>query len=98
MQCGQAEGRTASGSETSFDFSSYYSSYYNGVDYSAVYNKDYYLNQYSDLRAVFGNNPSALIAHFVNYGMAEGRRGNSTFNGASYITTILTYVVYMAII
>ena len=34
-----------------------------------------YLNHYADLKAAFGNNYEAAIAHFVQYGKAEGRSG-----------------------
>ena len=57
---------------------------FNGVDYAAVYNFQYYINKYADLRAAFGNNPEGAIAHFVNYGMYEGRQGSATFDATSY--------------
>ena len=57
---------------------------YNGVDYAAVYNFQYYINRYSDLKAAFGNNPEGAIAHFATYGMAEARQGSATFNPTSY--------------
>jgi hypothetical protein len=53
---------------------------YNGVDYSAVYNKDYYLSNNSDLQAAFGDDAQALIRHFVEYGMSEGRQASADFN------------------
>jgi GH25 family lysozyme M1 (1,4-beta-N-acetylmuramidase)/uncharacterized protein YjdB len=57
---------------------------YNGIDYSAVYNAQYYYNNYADLRAVFGNDSAALLAHFVEYGMAEGRQASDKFSVYSY--------------
>ena len=39
---------------------------------------------YPDIRAAFGYDDSAVLAHFVNCGMAEGRRGNATFDVAAY--------------
>lgn len=59
-------------------------SYYNGVDYSKVYDRDYYYNKYSDLRNAFGNDERALIRHFVTCGMNEGRQGSSTFSYSYY--------------
>ncbi len=53
---------------------------YNGVDYSKVYNYTYYVNKYPDVKKAFGNNEQAVIWHFVNYGMKEGRQGIKTFN------------------
>ena len=61
-----------------------YSNVYQGVDYSAVYDYSYYINQYPDLKAAFGTNWSAALAHFVNNGMNEGRQGNANFNVTSY--------------
>ncbi len=53
---------------------------YNGVDYKKVYNYAYYVNKYPDVKKAFGNNEQAVIWHFVNYGMKEGRQGIKTFN------------------
>lgn len=69
ITCGKKEGRIANST-----------SFYNGKDYSLVYNKDYYLNNYSDLRAVFGDDAQSLITHFITYGMKEGRRANIRFD------------------
>ena len=57
---------------------------YNGVDYSAVYNYDYYLNRYPDLTAVYSGNPKALLEHFVLHGMSEGRQGSEEFDLTAY--------------
>lgn len=57
---------------------------YNGVDYSSVYDYNYYTNLYPDIRVAFGNDDRAVLAHFVNCGMSEGRRGNDTFDVADY--------------
>ena len=53
---------------------------YNGVDYSAVYNYNYYINKYADIKKAFGSNQTAALQHFVNYGMKEGRQGSADFN------------------
>jgi hypothetical protein len=65
-------------------FGSAYGSIYNGVDYSAVYDFDTYMSSYADLKAAFNGNTTAAIAHFVNYGMSEGRIASSGFNVISY--------------
>lgn len=57
---------------------------YNGVDYAAVYDFDYYINRYPDLKAAFGNDDLAALVHFVEYGMAEGRQASEQFNPAAY--------------
>lgn len=58
---------------------------YNGVDYSDVYDSDYYYNKYPDLRNAIGYNKKALLAHFVNFGMKEGRQAKESFNPQYYI-------------
>lgn len=73
MSNGYREGRQA------FSYS-----YYDGVDYSLVYDKNYYYNKYPDLQRVFGNNPTALIKHFVENGMNEGRQAIASFNVQQY--------------
>ena len=59
-------------------------SVYDGVDYSAVYDYNYYINRYSDLKSAFGNDSSAALAHFVRYGMSEGRQAKEDFNVTIY--------------
>ena len=56
----------------------------NGTDYSAVYDYNYYVNKYPDIKKAFGNNYAAVLNHFVTYGMREGRRGNAKFDVISY--------------
>lgn len=51
-----------------------------GVNYAPVFDPTYYANKYSDLKAVYGYNASQLFAHFINYGMKEGRQAIATFN------------------
>ena len=46
---------------------------YNRVDYSAVFD---YITNNGDIKAAFGDDDVAVLAHFVNYGMSEGRRKN----------------------
>lgn len=56
----------------------------NGVDYSPVFDADYYLDRYPDLKAAFGDNDEAALQHFVYFGMKEGRQGNASFDVKSY--------------
>lgn len=56
----------------------------NGVDYSAVYDYDYYVEHNADVKAAFGTNTRAVLQHFVNYGMKEGRRASADFDVKSY--------------
>ena len=83
-----APASTASKSSTSTSSSSSSSTskttVYNGVNYSDVYNFDYYINKYGDLKKAFGNNDQAAIQHFVTYGMKEGRQACANFEVNSY--------------
>ena len=56
----------------------------NGVDYSPVFDADYYLDKYPDLKAAYGDNDEAALQHFVQFGMKEGRQGNAAFDVRSY--------------
>ena len=57
---------------------------FNGVDYSRVYDFDYYINRYEDLKKAFGNDDVAALKHFIKYGMREGRQAKETFDVFSY--------------
>ena len=57
-----------------------YLTVYNGVDYSAVYDYNYYINQYPDLKKAYAWNEYELLQHFVACGMAEGRQASANFN------------------
>lgn len=87
---GKNEGRVATGSGSSAAVTTVQTpastglTVFNGIDYSAVYDYNYYINSYSDLKAAFGNDQNAALAHFVIYGMAEGRQAKSTFDVNSY--------------
>ena len=49
-----------------------------------MYNYEYYLANNPDVKAAFGGNRTATMDHFINSGMAEGRRGSSEFNVHAY--------------
>jgi len=57
---------------------------YNGVDYAGVYDPNYYLEHYADVRNAFANDGYALVAHFVNYGINEARQAKEFFNPYVY--------------
>ena len=56
----------------------------NGLDYSPVFNPEFYANKYADLRAAFGTNADALWLHFQNFGMNEFRQASAEFNPVVY--------------
>ena len=55
-----------------------------GVDYSAVFNADYYYNNHKDVANAFGKDAQALFNHFMNYGINEGRQASEEFNVEAY--------------
>ena len=77
---GKAEGRKGTGCNTLQGATTVY----NGVNYAAVYDYNYYISQYPDINKAYGGNDVAVLAHFVNNGMNEGRQGNNSFNVYSY--------------
>lgn len=95
IEHGKAEGRTASAGSADTDDNnnnnggdnntgSLPSAVYNGIDYSLVYDYEYYRKKYSDLRAAFGDDPEKYLKHFVENGMREGRQANASFNLSAY--------------
>lgn len=80
MQSGKKEGRAGTGT-TSLQGGV---TVYNGVDYSAVYNFKEYLSKNADLKNKFAGDDFGALAHFVTYGMKEGRKGNYSFDVNSY--------------
>lgn len=56
----------------------------NGLDYSPVFDSQFYYNNYEDLRDAFGYNPSALWIHFKQFGMNEFRQASAEFNPVIY--------------
>lgn len=76
---GKAEGRNAVTVEAAAKTTKY-----NGVDYSAVYDPDYYKENYPDIASAFGDDYAAILKHFVEFGMKEKRQAKSTFNVISY--------------
>ncbi len=58
--------------------------YYNGREYSPVFDAEYYLAKYADLRAAFGTDKTKAFSHFLNNGMREGRRACENFDVQYY--------------
>lgn len=76
---GAVEGRTAGVDENYKPLT-----VYQGVDYSLVYDYDYYVKNNSDVAAKAGGNDYIALQQFVQYGMSEGRKGNSEFDVKVY--------------
>jgi len=55
-----------------------------GIDYSKVYNFDYYTNRYEDIRKAFGTDEIKTFNHFLKNGMKEARQAIATFNLSVY--------------
>ena len=62
-----------------------YTTFLNGVDYSDVYDYNFYINKYPDLKKAFGDDENKTLNHFVNFGMKEGRQAKADFNVFAYI-------------
>lgn len=57
---------------------------YGLIDYSPVYDYEYYITDNSDVKRAYGNNKDKVLQHFVRHGMSEGRSGNAEFNVYAY--------------
>lgn len=51
----------------------------NGTDYGKVYDYQYYIDKNPDVFRAYGYDDQAVLAHFVNYGMKEGRIAEASF-------------------
>jgi DNA-directed RNA polymerase specialized sigma24 family protein len=61
-----------------------YETVYDGMDYSLVYDYNYYRWKYDDIDEKFGDDDDAALQHFVNFGMSEGRQAIATFDPIVY--------------
>ena len=59
---------------------------YDAEYYAPVFDAEYYLGKYPDLKKLYGNDTAKVLAHFVEHGMSEGRQGSAEFNVYSYRT------------
>ena len=55
------------------------------IDYSAVFDAEYYYNTYQDVQQTIGFNEEDLLDHLIRSGMAEGRMGKADFDVRSYM-------------
>ena len=57
----------------------------NGVDYSSVYDFNYYYNHYDDVKKNYSSQDDlGVLKHFISTGMKEGRQANSSFDVSSF--------------
>ena len=61
-----------------------YPTVYNGVDYARVYSYGYYSENYPEVVAEVGDDPAALLEHFVTVGMHYALQGTGEFNVLAY--------------
>ena len=94
LRYGKKEGRHASGCSSLKDAVTKAG----GVDYAPVYDPEYYLSHNDDVekaytKTTYGGvtvlDDSAVLRHFINHGMAEGRRGSESFDVYGYKTRYL---------
>ena len=79
---GYNEGRIATG----YDENQKAVTVLDGVDYSDIYDFEYYQNRYPALKRAFGDDEISTLEHFVVYGIAEGRVAKETdFNLYQYV-------------
>ena len=81
---GKNEGRIAIGDITITPITQY-----KGIDYSAVYDYNYYITKYPELNRVFGGDDVAALMHFIEYGMKEGRQAKASYNIDAYRSNYL---------
>lgn len=46
---------------------------YGGGNYALVYDYNYYVNKYSDIKNAFGNNLPTYYKHYIEFGRRENR-------------------------
>ena len=80
MSNGKKEGRDASYTPTVINAEHYFF----GVDFSPVYDFNYYQEHNPDIKRAFGNDDMATFIHFLTCGMKEGRQASANFNPTVY--------------
>ena len=57
---------------------------YDGLDYTFVFNPNFYAERYKDLKEAFGYESKQLFYHFIYFGMGECRQAIDSFEVHSY--------------
>lgn len=60
-----------------------------GIDFSPVFDAAYYLENNADIKKAYDNDTGKAFAHFLNFGMAEGRCAKADFNVVKYAYCLL---------
>ena len=63
----------------------YYVPVYKGIDFTPVFDVEYYYNSNPDLQVSIGKKDNELFQHFISSGMREGRAGSPYFDVNVYI-------------
>lgn len=50
-----------------------------------VFDAEYYVENYPDLKAVYGTDKTKLLQHFLEYGIKEGRKSSAVFDVKYYL-------------
>lgn len=53
--------------------------------YALIFDANFYMNNYADVKAAFGNNQALLLQHFLQCGVNEGRQGCADFDPVTYM-------------
>ena len=71
--------------DVTWDYGKDYNSYVAAVDWSLVFDADYYKATFPMLAVQYHNDDALLLKHFQTVGIHEGRQGSKDFNVAAYM-------------
>ncbi len=71
--------------DVTWDYGKTYDSYVAAVDWSLVFDADYYKATFPMLAVLYHNDDALLLKHFQTVGIHEGRQGSKDFNVAAYM-------------
>ncbi len=80
IQYGAREGRVTSGVTS---MRGYETKHILG-DYAALFDYNFYVTKYGDIKNAFGTDEDAVLNHFVKYGLKEGRMGKASYDNNLY--------------
>lgn len=59
---------------------------FNGVNYELVFDPEYYMNKYPDVRSAVNGDPQIALQNFAECGISQGRQGREEFDVNYYKT------------